>query len=543
MNAGVLLVPFAPDCRIRPERGIRPGVDKEDSPMGYVDPDKPDVFFSYARVDDNPIPGSNLGWVSNFYQRLRWEIDRKLGRNDACQLWMDSELPANAMLDEALPERVRSTAVMVLFLSRGYNESKWCQGEMLEFLKVELQRRGTGPTSGLFVVELDNEERPAPLKKLNLVGKQFYQADTRTKRVRTEGRVLADWQEPVFYDKVIDVAQEIAAELERRKAAAAGGDGVIPVPAVGQADGPKVFLAEVPDGQEHMRNDIKNYLAMEGYSVVPARRYPTDDPEPFEKAVRADLAGAKVFAQLLGKSHGALLEGTDKRRLVVQYDLAREYAQKNQLLIVSGRRRTLDPEKLAMPNPDPEDVIDPAYLALLRHPLIMPFDTIEDFKRAIVNRVKEALKPPMPVVVPRAGSALVLVHADRADELLAEQIKKALRRRAVTPIHPVAAGDMKTIRKSLESKLEQCDGVMLMFGSADLTWVDTQLLQAHKILGQRDRPPRVVSVYEGPPRHDVEDLGYDPVEFAFLFQRLPDNGDDRRLDEFINALAKSEVAV
>ncbi len=273
-------------------------------------------------------------------------------------------------------------------------------------------------------------------------------------------------------------------------------------------DAPQVFLAEVPDGQENLRNDIKNYLKQLGYLAVPENRYPTADPAEFEKAVRADLAGTNVFAQLLGKNHGALLDGTDRRRPVVQYDLAREFAREKKLLIVSGRRRTLDPELLLARNPDdPDDVIDPDYLTLLRHPRIVPFDTIEDFKRAIVDRIKDAFTPPKPLVVPMAGSKLVLVYADETDGLFAEQVKKALKDRAVTPITPIAAGNVAEMRKSLESKLAQCDGVMLIFGSTDSSWVENQLLQNHKILGQRDNPPRVVSVYESPPKHDVRDWG------------------------------------
>ncbi len=154
--------------------------------MGFVHPKKPDVFFSYARVDDNPIMGSNLGWVRMFFQRLSFEIDKKLGRNGACHLWMDYELPANARLDEALAAQVRDSAVVVVILSEGYRKSEWCKGEMLGFLMKEVERRGTGATSGLFVVALDNEERPAQLKALNLVGKQFYEVDTFSKKVRTE---------------------------------------------------------------------------------------------------------------------------------------------------------------------------------------------------------------------------------------------------------------------------------------------------------------------------------------------------------------------
>ena len=459
--------------------------------MGFVHPEKPDVFFSYARVDDNPIFGSEDGWVHILFKRLGWEIDRNLGRKDACRLWMDYELPANAKLDEALPATVRSSALMLVILSKGYQESPWCQGEMLDFLTAEAERRGTGPTSGLFLVALDNEVRPAPLKALNLVAKEFYQVDPFTKKVRTEGRLLADWQEYRFTTKVMDLAKEIADELQRRRPAEAEAGGrsfvsllgnghapeIPPMPpkrvssAVPGPDAPKVFLAEVPDGQEHLRIDIRNYLAMEGYRVVPADRYPTAVPAEFEKAVRADLAGAKVFAQLLGKNHGALLDGTNRRRLVVQYDLAREFAREKTLLIVSGRRRTIDPEKLAAPNPDdPDDVIDPNYLTLLRHPRIVPFDTIEEFKRAIVDRVKEALKPPKPVVVPRPGSTLVLVHADELDRPFADQVKKALKDRGAHADHSGRRGQREgdPEESGIEARAVRRRDVNLRLGRVEL---------------------------------------------------------------------------
>ncbi len=50
--------------------------------MAYVHPDKPDIFISYAHVDDGPDPAfaDRLGWVTTLVRCLEKRIAKKLGR-------------------------------------------------------------------------------------------------------------------------------------------------------------------------------------------------------------------------------------------------------------------------------------------------------------------------------------------------------------------------------------------------------------------------------------------------------------------------------
>ncbi len=56
--------------------------------MGYFNADAPDLFISYSRADDQ----GSAGWVTTLSRLLREEIGRKLGKVEACDLWMDHRL-------------------------------------------------------------------------------------------------------------------------------------------------------------------------------------------------------------------------------------------------------------------------------------------------------------------------------------------------------------------------------------------------------------------------------------------------------------------
>ncbi len=128
--------------------------------MEYVRPGKPDIFVSYASVDDVMSPDGSPGWVTDFVKWLQFRLDQLLGVRDACRLWMDVQLPKNARLDASLEQQVRDCAVMIVILSEGYLKSEWCGKELADFLEEEIARRSSSG-SPIFVVELSNLNVPA----------------------------------------------------------------------------------------------------------------------------------------------------------------------------------------------------------------------------------------------------------------------------------------------------------------------------------------------------------------------------------------------
>src|SRR5262245_18609945 len=110
--------------------------------MGYVHPDKPDIFLSYAHVDDEPDPAfpERPGWVNTLVRCLEKRLAMKLGRVDSYDLWFDARLAGHVELTPEILGRLRGAAVILLILSPGYLASQWCRRE-LEAFHEEIRRR------------------------------------------------------------------------------------------------------------------------------------------------------------------------------------------------------------------------------------------------------------------------------------------------------------------------------------------------------------------------------------------------------------------
>ena len=95
---------------------VWPGA-RRGSGMGYVENDKPDIFLSYARVDDEPLDGP-IGWVTELSRKLKKLVDAKLGNIGDCEIFMDHELATGAYLSRALEAKIRGSALLLTVYRR-----------------------------------------------------------------------------------------------------------------------------------------------------------------------------------------------------------------------------------------------------------------------------------------------------------------------------------------------------------------------------------------------------------------------------------------
>jgi hypothetical protein len=159
-------------------------------------------------------------------------------------------------------------------------------------------------------------------------------------------------------------------------------------------------------------------------------------------------------------------------------------AEKSKKIRLLWRERSLDPTSVA--DPDHRSMLELARAC-----------AIEDFKRAVVD---EARRKPPPLSRASAN-VMVFVNADRRDRDLAQQIGGELMKRGVECFYPLESGTPEEIRRDLEETLRDCDGVLLIYGSAGTDWIRYQLRQSSKARARRDpdRPLKALAVFEGPP--------------------------------------------
>jgi hypothetical protein len=177
-----------------------------------------DIFISYAQVDNEPVFGTEKGWVSSLADGLRILLARKLGRADAFSLWMDvSSLSRHKAVTSEIESTLRRTATLILVLSPGYLASKWCQQEREAFLSA----LGGQPGSRVFVVELtktESAEKPEVLR--DFLGYRFWSQEGDRKLPRTLGYPEPNPKDPKhqpYYHILDELADDLARELKRLK--------------------------------------------------------------------------------------------------------------------------------------------------------------------------------------------------------------------------------------------------------------------------------------------------------------------------------------
>jgi hypothetical protein len=441
--------------------------------MAYVPKYEHDVFVSYAHVDDEPEPGETKGWVTTLVSCLKTKLAQKLGRSDAFSLWMDHELLGHAGVSQQITGALERTATLVVILSPGYIASSWCRREAGAFLS-HLARRRESSSSQIFVVRRDKIDETEPEEFGEFTGYQFWVQDNLGASPHILGTPRPDPSDRRYYDRLNDLATELAEHLKSlRHLAQRGPEEVIP------DQRPTIFIAEPTDDLDDVHDDVKRYLQQAGLRVLPDCWYPRD-PGAFQRAAARDLASCEVFVQLLSGSVGKRTPDVPDGYAYLQLHMAESLGKP----ILQWRSEELDTGKIS----------DARHRALLERETVLAVG-IEEFKRTIKERVlkKAAQKPAKPI------DAFVFVDWESEDSRLADQVCEALKQYGAGYVLPERRGTAAQIRQELERNLVECDAMIVVYGASDRGWVDEQLRQCRKAISKRERPLQAVAVFEGPP--------------------------------------------
>jgi hypothetical protein len=443
--------------------------------MTFVPGCRHDVFVSYAHVDDQPTPGTDEGWVTTFVKGLRVLLTQKLGRQDACSLWVDHRLSRNVEITPEIHGHLSSTAIFVVVLSQGYLASDWCRRERDSFLRVIQERADRGRR--IFVVELDrmdDGERPPELS--DLLGYRFWVTDREGKPPRLLGMPKPHPGEPVYYDVLNDLSHDLAKELRRLRAAEATSPIKDSAQNVRQST---VFLADVTDDLDTLGEQVRRYLAQAGVRVLPETCY-SYEPRSFRTAVERDLAKSDLFVQLLSQIPGKRPPDLPQGYTRLQYDIA----------LASGKPIY----QWRPPDLDLSAVHDPEQQALLRLGTVLSMG-LEEFKAEVLRQVRREPRSPTSI----DPDPLVFVNAEENDLPLASGICEILDRSGFGYALPLQSEKPAENRIAFEEYLLHCDAVIIIYGQVDVKWVSDQLLSIRKIIWRREQPLTSFAVYDGPP--------------------------------------------
>ena len=438
-----------------------------------------DLFVSYAHSDDEIPTGARNGWVTTLVEELNKVLRRKLGGSGA-RIWMDHQLAANANVLDTLLATLRGSRILLLVMSPGYHQSVWCQRELGNFLA---QSAAEKHKDNVFVVDLEPVPREAwhsALQALTTI--RFWERGFTDQAPRPLGFPVPRPDEDNPYWRNVNELAHLIAEYLRQNAAR--------TPESRAA----ILLAETTEDLLDHRDAVAVFLRQQGVDVLPSVDYPRDSRAAFVSAVQRDLARSLAFVQLLGPYEGRRPPDDPTTFVVLQADQALLLQQQRAVPILQWRTPEVEPERIA----------NPTYRELVgRH--TVQTGGLEQFKQEILRALQHQPLPSSAPSSPERGptepgsgttrdidstNLCIYVNADQVDSDIASQVSDSLTDMGVTAFlspEPDPEQPPEKIRSAQQALLEECSGVVLVYGQTPATWVQAQFAFTRKVIAPRKR--------------------------------------------------------
>jgi Domain of unknown function (DUF4062) len=433
-----------------------------------------DAFISYSHIDNVGLAHGSEGWVTNLHRALEIRVAQLLGKQP--QIWRDPKLTGNDMFADTLVAQLAHVAVLITIVSPRYVRSEWTRRELIEFWKAAEAQGGVRlhDKARIFKVlktPIPREMDPPELQPL--LGYEFFKVDPNTGRTRELEEVFGEQAQRDFWLRLDDLAHDIAALLEML-----GGDLTLQV---GEATGKEgVFVAETTSDLREQRETIRRDLQQHGYRVFPAAGLPLSAPE-MKVMLQEELAQCRMSIHLVGMNYGMVPEGSELSLVEIQNELAIERSKQGDFVRLLWMPNGLKVEDKRQAGVIERFKMDPRLGA--EADLLETY--LEDFKSVIYDRLKTKPKAPEEVREPCADKCKGLVYLiyDPRDANAAKGYEDDLFRRGFDVVRPTFEGDEADVRRDHEENLRVCDGVLILFGSANENWVRRKLREVQKSVG------------------------------------------------------------
>jgi hypothetical protein len=443
-----------------------------------------DIFISCAKLDDQPLSEGREGWVTQFRRNLKVRLEQLSG--ETVKLASYPMLPGDSQIDESVIKQLPDVKTMVSVLSPPFAKSNGCRRGIEEFCQ-QTQRSGkfyVKDRPRLFKVmktPINDGDLPPHVDDVlrRLVAFEFYERDHESGRFREFDEAFGEQARQRYYEKVYDLAYEIAQVLRYQRDAQRDD-------APTTASGKRIYLSETTSDLQDQHDRLRRELLAQGHVVLPERPLPLVAGE-FQDAVRAYLEQCDLAIHLIGGRYGLVPEDMNLSVVVVQNALAAEQSTKSGLERLIWMPRDLRPRddrqaafvRQITEDPDTQrgaDVIE---------------DTVENLKEVIEDKFREEeATPPIPSAVdPGTHVPRVYLICDQRDEAAVESLEDFFYERGIEVSLPDFGEDETTVSQVHWQHLEDCDAVLVYYGAGTKSWVDIKLRDVIKAIGYRKGRP------------------------------------------------------
>ena len=481
-----------------------------------------DIFISYAHLDDESLIESQNGWITEFHRVLAIRLGQVLGRKPV--IWRDLELQGNHIFDQQIVDQFSKVAIMISIITPRYTKSEWCVREVNEFYAACEKNIGftVNNQARVFkIVKTPVKIDQHPEKIQNVLGYDFFTTDPSTGRLRELSQSSGQQTDRLYWDKLDDIANDIAAFLESVES----NEG--PASNENEQEKLKVYLAESSYETKELRDSLRRELLNSGCEIFPNKQLPFIESELVGN-VSSFLDETELSIHLIGENYGLIPEGTQKSIVEIQNELASSTSSK------AGLQRLIwMPDGL-----QPKEERQISFVNNLKQGTngIVGADVIvsslESFKEIIfdkLNAIKNSkikVEPIVEEVLTATASASIsenktanqdlkgivyLIH-DLLDADEIGPLENFLYESGFEVLVPLFHGEETDIRNDHIENLKICDVAIIYFGKANELWLRSKMRDFLKISGYgRATPIAVKAVYLGgapsPAKEQFRSLG------------------------------------
>lgn len=486
---------------------------------------KPDLFISYAHIDNQQLPGQADGWITKFHEALSVVLSMRLGRQP--RIWRDRKLSGNDVFSDEIFSQLDAAATLVAVVSPRYVESEWCRDEVVRFCARAEESMGLVLGNKARVLKVTKlpvrNQTPLPPVMQETLGVDFYELDAGEVAFELDPAFGPD-KLLKFNVKLVHLAEQIRQLLEQIEeiaaadsaAADAGGTAtaaasVSTVSRAPVATGPVVYLAECSYDLRDTRDLLRTELRARGCTVLPERELPRSEEE-YVREVDELLARADLSIHLVGRQYGAVPDGPSQRAVpVLQNERAAARSRSHglsRLVWVPRAAEVTDQKQMEFVTAlqrDPD--------AQLGADLIT--GDVETLKGAVAGAMatlaqKAAAVAAESTPVTESSRPLLYLIFDKRDREArsTRDVRLHLSGAGVDVVTPLFTGDATEIRATHLIQLERADAVMVFYGAGEETWkrtVDEDLRKATALRSGR-RVPGPLTYVHGEVTGDKDDL-------------------------------------
>ena len=452
-----------------------------------------DIFINCAQLDDQPVVPGKEGWITRLQRNLRVRLEQLSG--EPVKISAFPSPPGDAGIHDTVLEHLPKVKTLVSVVSPPFTKSKACQEGVLEFCEKTKQ-------SGQFLVQdrprlfkvvkapVEDDELPRELSSLfrELMAFEFFDRDKESGRFREFDEAFGEDAQQRYYEKVYDLAYEIAQVLKAQPAD--GGNNIR------ASDGLRIYLAETTSEIQSERDRLRRELIEQGHQVLPERALPLVGSE-IQRLVRECLEQADLSIHLLGERYGLVPEDSEDSLVVMQNAIAAGRSAQ------AGLSRLIWMPRGIVANDDRQRT----FLEQVRNdPQVhcgaeIIEDTLENLKEIIEHkRALMSKADDVAASMTSSKASRVYLICDQRDEANIEAMEDYFFEQGVEVSIPDFDSAVGVVSEIHWQHLRDCDAAVIYYGAASKSWVDIKLRELLKAIGYRDGLPiQHQLVYVAPP--------------------------------------------